>query len=146
MQFILTSNQTAQCATATTPIVFGSQLTVAAGTGATAIAVTTVASGSPAYKGGIVGNPGCKPIRLDLTYVTGGTCSTCDTEALTTTPISVVVPAGSTMTIPDGFWSALSIVSLDGTATTATNVLVDQTVFINSQYVPACESCTVLVP
>jgi len=139
-----------KCSPVTAPRAVGQALiTVAAGTGDTAITALTAATGTQAFDSAIVSNTGCKPIRLTITYLTGGTCATCTTDTYTTTTRTVdIMGSVDSWELPQGYISNISFVTLDvfGSTGVATDVTVDQTVLFHAQSTTKCADCIVLVP
>lgn len=139
-----------KCSPVTLPRAVGQNLVaVTAGTGATAITAITAATGTQAFDTAIVSNPGCRPIRLTISYLTGGDCTTCTLDTYTVSTITLDIMGGvDSWELPQGYITNIDFVTLDvfGSTGVATNVTVPQNVLFHAQATTKCSDCVVLVP
>ena len=110
--------------------------------GTTATVIGPVASGDPAFYGGVFNNSGCVPLLLEITYLEGGNCEACDDpDVLTTVVKDWVIDPNKREAIPDGFWTQISYV-----LETAANDAKKQIVGFKSCHKVDCPDCLVIVP
>lgn len=143
--------QSISCSPVVAPRAVGQNLVnVLSGTGATpTTGVINAATGTQAFDSVMVSNPGCKPIRLTVSYLQGGDCDSCtsDTYSVVTRDIDILGGTDS-WELPAGYVTNIDFVTLDvfGSTGVATNVTVNQTVLFHAQSNITCQNCQVLVP
>lgn len=139
------------CLTAVAPVVAqGEAAFDAAGTntGSTAVAMATIATGSNAPYSGIVTSTGCARMMIEIDYLQGDDCDPCtDPDALTVITETIYLPANSTFSIPQGFWTEVRATVVNS-ANAALDLVGTQTARVDlySEYKPACASCVVVAP
>ena len=140
------NSDASDCKKAVSPIIGQSKTTIAQGAGDTLTPLfTAVATGSPAYMGGSLTVKGCADLLVTATFVVGSTCEACDNETLSTEVRTFTVPANSVFPL-FGFYSALSVQTIDSTGAVAPLVKGTETIFWNSIFVPECDNCAIIVP
>lgn len=140
------SSDASDCKKAVSPIIGQSKTTIAQGAGDVLTPLfTAVASGSPAYMGGSLTVKGCADLLVTATFVVGSTCEACDNEVLSTEVRTFIVPANSVFPL-FGFYSALSVQTVDAAGVVTPLVKGTETIFWNSIFVPECDNCAVIVP
>ena len=123
--FTLAAKPVPDCPPVTAPVVVQYDVTHAAGEGTAPVAPAelTIAAGSAAAFGGKIALDGCDSVTAVITYLTGGDCDNCTPDTITTQDVTVVIPAGATDPIPDGYWQAITYTVNDGAGVSAGNSL-----------------------
>ena len=140
------SSDASDCKKAVSPIIGQSKTTIAQGAGNVLTPLfAPLAAGSPAFMGGSLTVKGCADLLVTGTFIVGSTCEACDNEVLSTEVRTFIVPANSVFPL-FGFYSALSVQTIDATGAIAPLVKGTETIFFNSIFVPTCDDCAILVP
>lgn len=139
------ASQSKDCPAVVAPHVFSELGTIDADAGDVPVTAVDLVAGDPANYGGLISNDGCDLLKVEVTYLDGGDCSSCsdNSAVILGEPKSFYVLPGSVASIPDGFWQDLSLVVVDAAdapkpATQAINY------FIRSDQVSPCPDCLVL--
>jgi hypothetical protein len=103
-------------------------------------AVAALAAGDAAYNGGQIVNKGCKDLILTVTFLGGDDCEVCTADTLTTVQETIIVPANSSLELPNAFWQAAEYVLSSDIVDGEPN----QDVYVYSAYAPACPECVKL--
>lgn len=134
------------CKKAVEPIIGQSNTTILQGAGDVLTPLfTPVVAGSPAFSGGSLTVKGCADLLVTGTFITGATCDTCDNEVLVPVVKTFLVPANSVFPL-FGFYSALSVQTVNAAGVVTPLVKGTETIFWNSIFVPECQDCAVTVP
>lgn len=147
MNITFSPKATETCVKAALPVVGQDQTTLAAGTGSTATTAITAAPATTPFSEVLISNPGCAPLRITATALTGSDCDTCSVDAITLGTFTVDVPGFvDSFQLPTALYSNIEYVTLDTVGGTPTDVAKDQTVFVYGVGTPQCEDCVIVVP
>ena len=151
MQFFTTA--AASCSTssglrALAPVIHTSSLAIAAASGSTAADLFAPVAGTSApYGGYVTSDLACAAYELVVSYIVGDNCvDSCEAapDTLTTTNVTIPVPAGQGVKLPEGFIAKITAKTTDG-AGTALNTPVAGTLKFTSSRAGVCTG-DVLVP
>lgn len=113
--FTLAPKEAQTCPPASAPVVFQYDVTHAETEGATPVVAADLTVGDPALYGGKIANNGCVPIEITVSYIDGADCDSCSPDTLALVDVVLVIPAGASYSLPDGFWQDLTYI-VDGGA------------------------------
>jgi hypothetical protein len=154
MQFFSTaaaSSSGSSCALrALAPIIHTSSVAIAAAAGATPVDLFAGTAGTSApYSGFVSATLGCTAYQLVVSYVVGDDCvDACDpvADTLSTVDVTINVPAGQGVQLPEGFIAKITVATTDGaTPPVLTATAIGGTVSFTSSRAGVC-SGDVLVP
>jgi hypothetical protein len=143
IQYLSTSSSSSCGMRATAPRVGQARATIAAGSGSAPTDLfTALTSGAIPYSGGQLSNPGCADVQLTISYLNGADCDSCTADIVTSVPVTVVVPAKSVFSLPEGLVTSIQYQTGSRNTVgvfTAANVTVAQSIEWYSSYQPCCD-------
>lgn len=94
-------------------LVFTGAAAAGADTGAALAVLHEVAVGEPAVYGGAIHVSGCFDAKITVTEIIGDDCDVCTVDTLETRTYERVLPKGSTINIPPGYWQKVEAQLVD---------------------------------
>lgn len=108
------------------------------------LTLVSLEDGSPTYKGGIVTNQSCDPLKLEVGILDGGDCIPCTTDVLSIVTQEYTIPPYGIFKLGDYNWQTLTAIRVDdnGVPIVSSNGQ-DSIITFSTEYSPECPACVI---